>query len=173
MTSTELDLQEDKNANMTKVDEGLFTLSYNDYQAISLSERGPVMQVVVLAQKDINTKDLFVITSDITKAEAYNANGKILDLRLSTGQSSLARITSVSPNPWRNETTIEITTPVDGNVRWEFYDVNGKLLYTTNQLYSAGVHNMQLLKENINASGIIYAKMITQTSISEYKMIVL
>ena len=173
VTSTELDLQEDKNANMTKVDEGLFTLSYNDYQAISLSERGPVMQVVVLAQKDINTKDLFVITSDITKAEAYNANGKILDLRLSTGQSSLARITSVSPNPWRNETTIEITTPVDGNVRWEFYDVNGKLLYTTNQLYSAGVHNMQLLKENINASGIIYAKMITQTSISEYKMIVL
>ncbi|MDA8693163.1 T9SS type A sorting domain-containing protein [Saprospiraceae bacterium] len=173
ITSSVLDLQKDRNANMTRVEEGLFTLSYNDHQAISLSEEGPVMQVVISANEVINTNDLFTMTSDITRSEAYNANGEILDLRLSTDKSPQASITSVSPNPWNNETMIEMTVPIDGNTKWEFYDVNGKLLYTTSQYYSAGVHTMPLRKEDINASGIIYAKMITKSGISEYKMIVL
>ncbi len=173
ITSSQIDLQKDKNANMTRIEDGIFTISYNDYQAVSLLEGRSVIQISVYTHEDISTTDLFILNSEITRSEAYNANGEILDLRLTSNSTGQASITAVSPNPWRDATTIELTVPVAGDTKWEFYDVTGKLLYTTNKYYSVGAHTMPLRKEDINATGIIYAKLITKAGISEYKMIVL
>ena len=173
MTPGVLDVQKSKNTNFMRSQEGMIAVSYNSDNAVSLSDNMILMEITVTALRDISTSDIFEMTSDMTKTEAYNESGELLDIRWKSQLIKTASIVSVSPNPWSEKTSIEIEMPFDGDAQWEFYNVDGKLLYTRSEYYSAGVHKLTVRRENINSSGIIYAKLITESGIAEYKMIVL
>jgi len=173
ITSEELGIQKDKNTNFLRSEEGMIAISYNADDAFSLSENATVMEVTVLVKEDMNSADLFDITSDMTRTEAYGDSGQLLDMRWETKTITAASIVSVSPNPWSEKTSITIEVPTDGEAQWEFYNVDGKLLYSRKDYYITGTHNVALRRSDINSSGIIYAKLITESGIAEYKMIVL
>ncbi len=173
ITSGELDIQKEKNTNFIRSSEGMIAMSYNAHNAITLSDNSTLMEITVIAKRDVVTTDIFDMTSDMTSAEAYNEQGDILDIRWRSKSITTPSIVSVSPNPWSEQTSIEIEMPSDGDAQWEFYNVDGKLLYTKNEYYTSGVHNVTIRRTDINSSGIIYAKLITESGIAEYKMIVL
>ena len=82
-------------------------------------------------------------------------------------------INSVSPNPWVTNTEIEFTMPQESLGRWEFYDVNGRLVYELSALYKKGLHSLSLDKSEINGTGIIYVKLTTDHGVAEHKMLMI
>ena len=86
--------------------------------------------------------------------------------------SEESEIISVTPNPWITMTEVNFYIAQEGEGIWEFYDVNGRKLHRVTDEYTAGLHTLILTREQINATGVIYAKLTTDQSVAEYKMII-
>ena len=157
------------NYNMASQTEGWVSMSYHDHKARTISQSDVVLEIRYRAKEDINTDGLFEMTSLVTPQEGYR-NNEIVNVELRYVKSGNAKITAVFPNPWIEQATIEFYMPETAEVRWEFYDVTGRLLYTNKDMYSAGDNTMLIKRNDIKASGIVYAKMTTDTHTSEYKM---
>ena len=71
-----------------------------------------------------------------------------------------------------SRTRIEFHMPDEGSGRWEFYDVNGSLVYRKEGQYVSGLNSMTLTKEELGADGIVYIKLTTDYGVSQFKMIV-
>ena len=172
--AVDIEFETEANVNLNAVDEGIFSISYNDNTAITMDKEARLMEIEVIIHSDIYASELFNLTSELTQKQAYDKDGILLELNLqTTSGNSTTNIESVSPNPWQSSTTINFSVASDGNVEWEFYNVAGKLLHSVKKTYQAGSHSVRIHSSDINASGIIYAKLITESSIAEYKMIVL
>jgi hypothetical protein len=172
--AVDIEFETETNVNLNVVDEGVFSISYNDNNTLTIDREAKLMEIEVIIHSDIYASELFSLTSELTQKQAYNKEGVLLELNLqTTSGNSITNIESVSPNPWQSSTTINFSVASEGNVAWEFYNVDGKLLYTESQYYNAGNHSFDIDRSDINSSGIIYAKLITENTIAEYKMIVL
>jgi len=95
-----------------------------------------------------------------------------VDLQLEVRDQDKTEILKATPNPWITETEIEFHMAADGQGVWEFYDLHGKLLLKTKSFYQQGLQSIIVNKDQIDANGVVYLKLITDDSISEYKMIV-
>lgn len=160
------------NYNIASQSEGWMTMSYGSDQLRDVTKDEPLFEIVVRAENDINVADLFEVKSSVTDAEAYRGDFEIVNIGLETRAVTESRIVSVNPNPWLSRTKIEFHMPDAGSGRWEFYDVNGSLIYRKEDIYSGGQNVMSLTKEELGADGIIYIKLTTDYGVSQYKMIV-
>jgi hypothetical protein len=169
ISSDKLDLKVD-NYNMARQSEGWLTMSYHDLKARTVASSEAVFEIRYKAKEDLTTEGLFEMTSLVTPQEAYRNNQIVnVDLRyVGTGQSE---ILTANPNPWIDESTIEFTMHQAGEVRWEFYDASGRMLYMNRDNYESGNNSMIIKRTDVKSSGIVYVKMITDTHTSEYKMI--
>ena len=70
-------------------------------------------------------------------------------------------------------TFLEFNMAKQGQVRLEFYDVTGKIIHSKRGAYDRGEQKMTIKRTDLNTSGIVYVKMITDENISEYKMMVI
>jgi len=168
-----LDISEGKNANISN-GQGLISLSYNaEIESESYDVGQVLFEIVVMADIDIHCNDLFKVSSNSTKAEAYDANYSVIGIDWKTNIIEQANIVSATPNPWVDNTTIEFEINHDGDAIWEFYNIDGQLLYHFDASYTEGSHTIIMERSKIDATGIIYVKLITESGISEYKMVVL
>ena len=72
------------------------------------------------------------------------------------------------PNPFRGETNIGFFIPEDDLVRFDFYDVTGRLLHTVERRYTAGDHVIRLSQNELKAEGVIRYRLTYQgTSLSK------
>ena len=162
------------NYNMAQQEEGWIAISYHEKGGKVRDVRSDeVLFEITYKVIDQNVVQPFEMTSRVTPSEAYNSIYEIMDLDIEYRVDEDVQIVSVSPNPWIDRTTIEFYVPQAGKGRWEFYDINGKVLYTFRDRYTAGYHSMEMERSNIQATGIVYAKLITDTGIKEYKMMLI
>ena len=167
-----LDLTEE-NYYTGRQSEGWMTISYHDSKAQDVESSETLFEIVIRAKSDINVENAFTLTSKVTETEAYRGYNEVVDMKLESSIEELASILSVNPNPWIDQTDVSFTMPESGEGRWEFYDVNGRLIYTRTETYSIGDHKMVVKREDIRTSGIVYIKLVTDGGIAEYKMMVI
>jgi len=115
----------------------------------------------------------FRMTSRVAKSEAYVKGDKVIGLSISYEVDESIQIVSVSPNPWVDRVTIKFYIPQAGTGNWEFYDVNGKILYKRSDNHKAGFNTIEIGRKDILASGIVYVRLITDQGLLKYKMIVI
>jgi len=82
------------------------------------------------------------MTSKVTPQEAYRGYNDIVNIRVNYKQAQNLQIVNVSPNPWTERAEIEFFIPQKGQGVWEFYDVNGRSIYTKTEDYKPGVNTM-------------------------------
>jgi len=123
-----------------------------------------------LANNDLFTKDLFSVTSRVTQAEAYRGYNEVVSLRLLSTETN-SQILNVQPNPWIEQTKIVFSMEEDEVAVWDFFDSHGRQIYRHEQWYQQGKNNLIVESDNLDVTGVIFIKMTTKSSISEYKMI--
>ena len=170
--SGELEVNIDENV-FIRDNEDWLTISYNAKEGQTFKENEILFELVVNVKQSTSTTELFDWTSAVTKAEAYRGTDKLMLIDFENLGTLISKIVAVSPNPWVESTNIEFFLPESGMAEWQFFDVNGRLLYKQAGTYSKGINNYIIDRGQINSSGIIYAKMISQNGIDEVKMMLI
>jgi len=163
-----LDFKEE-NYNMLHQTDGWVSISYHDHKPKSIGKSEAILEIRYKAKEDISTEGLFEMTSLVTPQEAYRKD-HIVNINLSNIISDKSEIIKANPNPWIDKTTIDFLMAEREEVKWEFYDVRGVLLYSFKEVYDAGNNSFTIKRSEIQASGIVYVKMTTERNMSEYKM---
>ena len=116
------------------------------------------------------------VSSDPTVAEAYNADGEVLDVALtfsdtgvSTPVASDFELLENRPNPFTDETTVLFVTPVASKATVTIYDVTGQVVYTQDVDANAGLNEVNI--QGLKAKGVLYCQVSTDGFSATRKMI--
>jgi len=162
------------NYTMTFLEDGLIPMSYNTIMESDIQNGEVLFEIIYKERVHINSQTPFSLNSDLVNTEAYRGIHEIVNIELDNVKGTFAKIISAKPNPWINNTTLEYIMPANGQVEWQFYDVNGRLLLSKEQQAQKGLNYMMVEKEELsNVSGVVVAKLITAQGSLEYKMMII
>src|SRR5690606_8644375 len=113
------------------------------------------------------------VTSEPTVAEAYNAEGEILDVGLAF-RSDITPVAEFEllenrPNPFNESTTIIFRTPHASTASVSIFDVTGKLVYSTTVDAQVGLN--EVVVSGLEARGVLYCTVSTEGFSATRKMI--
>ncbi len=165
-----------ENVAWDKISEGQVVLSWNAIKAQSVYEGEVLFEILVKG----DSEDLGLQLSDWPlRSESYSIEAG--DLQINTLEIESEKITKDFdfkvlqnvPNPFKDETTIEFTLPKASLVSFKVTDQNGRLVYAKEALYEAGRNKMLVEAQSINASGLLYYQLSTDSYTATKKMIII
>lgn len=116
------------------------------------------------------------ITSDVTTAEAYiGSDYQIVPLTL-TGRNNSEQEFNLyqnNPNPFNGSTEIDFYLPGDMNATLSIFDVNGRVIWSTNKAFDEGLNKVEITKNDLNVTGILYYRLDADEFSATKKMIIL
>ena len=160
-----------KQENFFRGEPGMMSFSF-DGAPQSVGSEDILFEVQIYAKSDIET-EVFEVTSDLTNSEAYNKDFERWNLGMNELEPLTAEILSLYPNPFVKEAQLKFFLPEKGEVRFEFYDMDGKVLDIIEGDYDKGVSQLQLSRSSFETTGVVYLRMLSSGDITEHRMIVL
>jgi photosystem II stability/assembly factor-like uncharacterized protein len=156
------------------VKNGQLTTLWTNALPVSMDKGTEVMRIHFVAKADGQLKELLTINSMHTTQEAYRGEGTLLEPVLNwtaaTATTLLNANTDITmgqniPNPLKKGGTSRITfnLPEATTASFELYDPFGKLIWSTNQNYPAGSHEVELKSELFTQSGVYLYHLKTKT----------
>ncbi|MBK9256850.1 MAG: T9SS type A sorting domain-containing protein [Saprospiraceae bacterium] len=171
----DLNLNEN-NFGFTALSEGLISCSWNNSDAVSLRKGNELMVVGLKALKNGNLNTHFYIGSDITKAEAYSHDLQTMNvgfrIKGSEKNTSFALYQNI-PNPFKDLTQIGFEIPEAMDANLTVYDVTGKVIITRSLKAEKGYNVIELNKNELTSTGVLYYTLKAGTFNSTKKMIIL
>ncbi len=161
-----------ENFGLNNLDAGRITVSWNQQPNYLVSEE-KLFTIQLQATKDTRMSEVLRLNSHPTVAEAYDLEDNIMEVQLqftnydSTTDFDLAQN---QPNPFRNQTSIGYTLPVNSSVELILRDEAGRVIQVIKQDGKAG-YNVIQLNELETAPGFIYYQLITKFGTKSKKMI--
>jgi len=170
ITSQDLAIDE-KNYSVISEDE--LTFSWNSLESIDASE---LFTIEFLAKADGQLSNNLTLSSSITTAEAYvGSQLSIIPITL-IGQDNSEQEFALyqnTPNPFNGVTSVSFNLPVESEVQITVTDVAGKLIYSQQGTYSAGMNVTEFNTADWKVSGVLYYTIETDSNSATKKMIVL
>jgi subtilisin-like proprotein convertase family protein/uncharacterized protein YrzB (UPF0473 family) len=136
------------------------TLSWNEKEAVS--REGDLFKLRVLALTDGRLSEMLHMNSDVTKSEAYRADGERINVSMKwTGllEDAVFALHQNEPNPWISETMISFDIPESGMTTLRVYDATGRLVYVHEEVLDAGYHEHQIKNTQLGSAGIFMYKL--------------
>ena len=159
-------------------DKGLATVSWNGQNLNNLNQ-SKFFKVTIHAEQNIKLSDALLLTSDLTKAEAYNISGDPSNVQLHFNRGintaeEFALLPNV-PNPFSKETMIRFTLPSESDVQLRIFDETGRVLKVINRSFSKGYNELPLVLDDpsVKTSGIIFYQLKTATHSATQRMVIL
>lgn len=157
-----LDLDE-SNFGMTA--DGSITTSFADANLVSLNA-GDVLFT-------IDGATAISLTDGITRAEAYQ-DIEVMGLSLRNAEDDLTyALGQNNPNPFNEQTSIAFTIAKAGQVNLSIFDVKGQVIKQIQGNYEAGSHTIQITKDELQSSGVLYYTLKSGNFTDTKKMILL
>jgi len=126
--------------NISRKQEGLITISWNEGNGIQLNEGDVLFTIAFKALRNGVLSDALSMNSQITDAEIYPLiNGSLvenrLDIQFSNGLATdeQFQLFQNTPNPFTHETTIKYFVPEQSTATLTIFDMNGKKMLTRSQ----------------------------------------
>ncbi len=172
-----LELVEVKGENIF-VDESNFAKLSNTTTTFSLnSDRILENELISLTFKATSSgklSDNVAISSEITKAEAYSLNSnEIIPVKLA-GRNNPEQDYALfqnNPNPFSGQTNIDFTLPQQDQATISVMDVNGKVLWSMQNVFDKGLNTITIDEELLPVSGILYYRLDSGDFTATKKMI--
>ena len=160
------------NIGLRYADRGIITLSWDNTNGVVL-KAGDVLFNVVVEAATYN-KSTIAVTSDITRAEAFNIDNEVMNVELSVRDNANEGFALMqnTPNPFNEFTVISFNLPKAMNATLTVYDMNGKTLKTISSTYDEGINNIRLNDSELGASGILYYQLQAGNFTANRKMVV-
>ena len=155
------------------LNEGSVFISYSSNEDQDIKDGTPLFDIVYKSRGAISSGLNLECSSSQINSEAYRGTKEIVNLQFQKLENKLPKILSVNPNPWLDQTSIEFSLTQKELVEWQFYDVGGKLLYSQKVEYNEGENIFKIKKSDLNTTGVVYVKLITQNATAQYKMMVI
>ena len=157
--------------NFNNLDKGMIAISYHNDTEQEFSANEILFEIEVEAIASVDAQQLFRVTSDMIRAEAYRGYAEVVPFTDSAIMKEGSKILSVYPNPFAESTTIEFEISQEGEAEWEFYDSQGRLIFNNERYYHEGHHTLMIDEADLDVKGVIYIKLKTADDVSEFKMI--
>ena len=106
-------------------------------------------------QGDIKDKNQVLVNLKEDDSFVYSQTGETKGIKLEARSVQKFEVMQNEPNPFDNYTRIRFSLPSDGVVRFNVYNLAGKLLYNHEQSYKGGLNEIQLSKEQIKEKGVM------------------
>ncbi|MBK9720932.1 MAG: T9SS type A sorting domain-containing protein [Saprospiraceae bacterium] len=158
---------------------GILTTSWNTKVAQTVNPNEVLFTLVFRAHSKANIHKLIALTSDITTAEAYDAqlNHKELSLGVRTDngviESGIFELYQNTPNPFSKQTMINYRLPEASPVKLSVYDLSGKVLRVYEFVGQKGLNSMRLDRSDLNVSGVLYYQLDAANHTATKQMILL
>ena len=116
------------------------------------------------------------VSSQFTKAEAYNGNLELMDVELRFDEegdivTNEFRLYQNTPNPFKQETLIGFELPGASKGTLNVYDVSGKLLKTVKGDFVKGFNSISLTEDGL-VKGLLFYQLVTPDYTATKKMMV-
>ncbi len=158
--------------NFAILDQQTISVSWNTNDPLSVSADKAVFTLVLEGKNSENIENAINITSNVTRAEAYNQDMEIMNVTMRDQASANSLVLHQNrPNPFTGSTVVSFEIPNASDVTISVYDVNGRLLLSDTDVYSKGYNEIILSEEDINAKGLMYYTVETAYGTLSKKMI--
>jgi hypothetical protein len=160
-----------ENFGFALLEEGALTTSWNEADARVLGSEEAIFTLVIKAKENTTLSKELSASSRYTVAEAYSANGDLLNVQLAFGDAVAAgyKLYQNVPNPFRGTTTIGFFLPESTTAKLTIWDVEGKQLLGLEDNYERGYHEVRI--DQLPATGVLYYRLETPAFTATRKMI--
>ena len=161
-----------------RTNEGVMTLSWNKDNAIMVEEGSILFSLRFNVLKEAHLSDLFSITSEITSAEAYNAQDELIDVALSftnplSDEQVLYELQQNSPNPFSDETEIGFVLPYAMPATINIHNVTGQLVKRIRGEYVKGYNSIRISRKELSGNGLLYYTLETENYQATKRMVLI
>ncbi|MBK7425686.1 MAG: HYR domain-containing protein [Saprospiraceae bacterium] len=168
----------DENFGLTRIKSGSITSSWHSVEPVLTNSENGLFKMKYRARKNSRLSDVLGINSDRIRAEAVTHDLQTIPLTLefekSTGNSEeLYALYQNEPNPFKEQTTIRFSLPEAMDATLKFYDTSGKVIHHISGAFKSGMNEINLLKSDIPAAGVIYYQLEAGDFTAAKKMIIM
>ena len=161
-----------------RVDEGIVTISWNDVDAQLVASNQSLMTLNFKAVQSGKLSDYLALNSSVTQSEIYNDNLETMDLVATYVESNDLASTGFelyqnSPNPFADQTVITFKLPQASSATLSIFDATGKLVKVTNGSFDKGINTIQLSRNDLAVSGVLFYTLETEGFTDTKRMVVL
>ncbi len=158
---------------LTKVEDGHILISWNSAAEYNID--GTLLTFLLTNKTDSDNQ--IVVNPGIISPEVYSVQGIVqtqqIDFRNEHIELSGFELFQNIPNPFNNSTKIGFNLSNDSNVSLKVFDYSGKLLLEKNGEYTKGYNSIDININELNATGVLYYQIDTETQSASKKMIVI
>lgn len=154
----------ESNFGLTLLEKGVITTSWTNQVAQSVARNAAIFHLTFTAKADALLSEVINISSQYTRAEAYDGNLDLMDVQIRFDEANVTntfRLYQNTPNPFKATTLIGFELPAATSATLNIYDVSGKLLKTVEGDYEKGYNEVSIEKSDLQASGVIYYRLMT------------
>jgi len=169
----------ESNFGLNRLNEGIITTSWNSNKGESVSKDGELFTLVFKAVRSGQVSSLFAITSDVTRAAAYDALDQTKEVKMGVRtergvvESGVFELYQNEPNPFSRETVVSYRLPEAGAVKLTVYDVTGKVVRVYNLKGQKGLNSYQISKVDLGTSGVLYYQLDAANHTATRRMVVI
>ena len=161
-----------------QANDGIVTISWNDVNAQRVGASQSLMSLNFKAVKSGRLSDVLSLNSAVTSAEIYNAQletmGLVAKFNSSTNIADAGfELYQNTPNPFADQTTISFNLPQSSDATLSIFDVTGKLITIKKGSFDKGINTIQLNKDDLSVSGVLYYTLETEGFTDTKRMVVL
>ncbi len=171
------------NFGLSLLNEGVITSSWHNMDAVTMKDDELVFSLTFKATTDVQLSNALNINSRYTAAEAYTETKdgvNFMDVAFEFNTEAGAVVVGGEfelyqnrPNPFAGQTTIGFTLPEASKAMLTVYDVSGKVLKQVNSSYAQGYNEINIDRDELAGSGLLYYRLETRDYTSTKKMILL
>ncbi|PHN01110.1 T9SS type A sorting domain-containing protein [Flavilitoribacter nigricans] len=167
-------IMEREHFGLNRLPEGTLTFSW--YGAELEEPDEPLFTLLVRARQEVQISEVLLLSSRLTRAEAYDREGTLRPLALEFVTSSVptsVRLEQNFPNPFRGTSQIGFYLPEAAGIQLQIRDASGRLLKTMGGDFGPGHHRLSLDRNELGGSGVLYYTLTSGNFTATRKMIVL
>jgi hypothetical protein len=171
-----LDMRE-SDVNMAYAQNGYITAVWSNQDAVDAD--GVLFTIVAKAQRNGTLNNVFSTSDRITRTLSYSdmneASGLTWNVRENGIEEDALSVltTSVSPNPFSERTNISFELPVSTSAKIQIFDMEGKLIVNTENVFSAGHNVFEVTPSMLKGSGVYFYSVTTNADSVSGRMILI
>ena len=171
VTSGALDMS-NENVALSSTNSDL-SISWNALNAVTYDAQTVLFNLEFDVNSTTQLSQTISMSSSVTKAEAYNSELEVMNVDLAFRGNEATELVLYQnvPNPFLEATDVRFSIPSTSKVIFTVYDVNGREILRKSDSYQAGNHTINLTRNEINVTGVMYYKIETDSGTASKKMI--
>ncbi len=153
----------------------LVTLSFAGLSASMLKPGEVAFTILIKSQANSRLSKAISFNSKVTRAEAYDEALAVAEISWTcrNTETFIFKVFQNEPNPFRSATTITYTVDKKQDVTLKVFDQTGRLLLQKQLEATAGINQVELKKEELMNSGVMYYTITAGENTETRKMILI